>query len=699
MTTLSEKLPQPPKRCRRWRRFGVAALLALGGGVVLLVAGFQAAVVFWAYPDSVEHAPRPATFIYDRHGVALAAFAAADGHWRVPLKHEEISPHLINAVVAVEDGRFHGHGGVDWRAAAAAGWQNAKAFGVKRGASTITMQLHRLREPVPRTLMGKLEQSVRAAQIEKRLTKRQILTEYLNRAPFGGNLVGAGAASWRYFDKSCLSLSLGEAALLAGLPQNPNRLRPDRFPERAEARRRHVLDRMLALGMITAEQHLAAAGEPVAAWWRPLPQSGARSEPSPGPMLTIARFHAGRVESTLDAGVQEQASQAARQQLESLAASGVSAVAVVVLDTASAEVRAAVSVCPGNPMLDLTRRPRSTGSALKPFIYAAAFEAGITTPQGVVGDSPAAWPGYAPDNYDGTFRGQMRAADALAESRNIPALALLAKVGPERAAGLMGAAGLETLYGSPQRYGLSLAVGGAEATPLELAQAYATLARGGVVRRASYVVRQGDSGTPPRWMPERACWQTLSCLSDPARTAGVCVEAASPHIAWKTGTSSGHRDAWCAAVTRRFTVVVWMGNADGAGSRSLVGVDVAAPLALRLIASLDPSGEAWQERELSDRGSAEIALRRPALRVVSPADGVELVLDGERAAEAQRVPLRAVSAGLSERERLWWFVDGQPVTGEGGAQPWWQPTPGRHEVRVTDSDGRSAWARVRVRQD
>jgi penicillin-binding protein 1C len=714
---------------------------------------FAAAVAWWPYPSHLDRPAPAGTWLEDRHGVPLAAFVAGDDQWRLPLGLDQISPHLLNALVAVEDGRFYEHAGVDWRAVAAATWQNAAALRVRRGASTLTMQVQRLRDPTRRTLWNKVEQAVRACQLERRYTKRDILAEYVNGAPFGGNLVGAGAASWRYFAKPCAELSLGEAALLAGLPKNPNHYRPDRHPRRAAARRDHVLDRMLDLGFITPEQHAEARAEMITAAWRPLPH---RRDDGALPMLiALAADHPGEsVRTTLDLAVQRQAAVAAAEQLRLLAPSGVTAAAVVVLDTQTAECLAAVSVAPTAPGVDLTRRPRSTGSVLKPFIYAAAFEAGACAPSSQIDDSPTAWPGYTPQDYDRRFRGAMTAAEALAESRNIPAMVVLSQVGVERAVGVMDAAGLKTLAKSGRNYGLSLAIGGAEATVMEVAEAYATLGRGGACREVR-LFRKGDGLSPSpilmgegrgeglqsgisnrrsqiedphpvstRPLPEYrageiartpsgatcltadACWQTLAALAIPERTTHVSPAAARSHVAWKTGTSSGHRDAWCAAVTPRRTVVVWLGNPAGQSSSSLVGQEAAAPLALRLIAALDQGPAAPWPAVAQDAppvvAAADVPAARgdaPTLVMVSPAAGRQYVLSPDVPAERQRVLLKAAYRGAEAREgTVWWFVDGEPAGSGGVAEPfWWEPTPGSHEVRVVDARGKSAAVRVRVR--
>jgi penicillin-binding protein 1C len=354
--------------------------------------------------------------------------------------------------------------------------------------------------------------------------------------------------------------------------------------------------------------------------------------------------------------------------------------------------------------VDLARRARSTGSTLKPLIYAAGFDAGVCSPRTMLMDSPAAWPGYVPANYDRTFRGTMTAAEALAESRNIPALVVLGRVGVEKAVGILDSFGLHTVARAKRAYGLSLAIGGAEATPMELAEAYATLGRGGVWKPVRLV--QSEAAVEHRVMRAEPCWQALGAISGEERTAAVSPEAARLGVAWKTGTSSGHRDAWCAAVTRRRTVIVWMGNPDGEAAASLVGQEAAAPLALRLIANVDNGGEGWpaveEKRPLILAGKAAPplsgalagTLAAPGagkLMIVSPARGEKIVLSDDLAADRQQVLLEASSDG---RGGIWWFVDDRVVGKE--RRIWWSPSVGVHRVRVVDGEGRSAGMEVRV---
>ncbi len=797
---------------------------------VLAIASFQAAVAIWPYPAAIDRPPASSTWIVDRAGAPLAAYANRDGQWCQPLAAESISPHLMDAIVAVEDERYYQHGGVDWHAAAAAAWQDATSLSFRRGASTIAMQVQRLREPANhRSLLGKLAQAVRASQIERRADKCAVLVEYLNRAPFGGNLTGAGAASWRYFGRPCSSLSLGQAALLAGLPQSPNRLRPDRHRTLAAARRDHVLDRMLACNMISADQRREAAAEPIDATWHPLPQDATDNGLRPT-LDRLAMAHTGTVVTRIDPDVQRRVATAGGAAVRAMAASHVSAVAVVVLDTQTSQCLAAFSRSTTDAKVDLTVRPRSSGSALKPFIYAAAFDAGACQPGTVLDDAPAAWSGYEPGDYDHRFDGPEPAAIALARSRNVPAVAMLSRVGLARVVGVMAGAGLETLARTPERYGLSLAIGGADVTPMELAGGYATLARGGTAQPVAMLCADTDDGpatidravpdravpdravpdravpdravpepgtpdravpepgtpdravpepatpdravpdpavpepatvdravpdravpdravpdravpdravpdravpdraTPDRAVPDRAvpdravpepavidrsspdrlrvsfnggrvlrpssCLQALQCLADPERTRAVWPAAVPLGVAWKTGTSSGHRDAWCAAVTPRRTVVVWMGNADGTGSDALVGQDVAAPLALRVMTTIDPGGPGFAPTPgLLVVRSPAVDRPAPEFAVVSPTDRQEIVRDPAERSDRQRVALRARSGGA-----VWWFVDGTPVgTAPAGEPVWWAPTAGGHEVRAADAAGHAAVVHVRVR--
>ena len=677
----------------RWRRFGVR----LGCAIAAPVIAFGAAVRFVPYPDSLAERPISAMWIVDRHRTPLATLVAEDGSLNRWVDPDELGPYLANAIVAVEDERFFEHGAIDWRSIAGAAASDVHGLAAHRGASTITMQLARLREPLSHSLLGKAAQAFRAIQIERRESKQDILLDYINCAPFGGNLVGAGAASWRYFGKPPSALSLSQAALLAGLPQSPNGDRPDRHPDKAAARRNHVLTRMFACGMIDATQLRQAIAEPIDARWLPLPQANSSATLANGAMPTLidmARHQsAGEVAVTIDSTVQEKTIGVVRPALETFNRDGShAAAAVVVLDTATAECLAVVSL--GDRLgLDLTHRERSTGSVLKPFIYAAAFQANLASPRSIMNDAPTAWAGYEPRNFDHSFCGQIDADAALAESRNLPAMILLAHVGVGDMTRTLGSLGICSIT-SDRPVGLTLAVGGAEASAWEIAQAYATLARGGQSRQAAFIQ---DSPTASRMVFTRsACLAVLHSLSDSDRTHSICPSAALLGAAWKTGTSSGSRDAWCAAVTPRCTVVVWIGNASGASDIALKGVAIAAPIALNVLATVDPGGDAFEMPHDTHPAISQITTARHILTIAAPLDHQQFIVDPDIAPDQQQITFRAASDDVSTAP-LWWFIDRTFIgTASANRAVSWIPQPGTHTLRVVSEAGTTATVRFAV---
>ncbi len=708
---------------------------------------FSIAVYSWSYPPTPK--PPPSLWIEDREGKPLGAFVSEKNEWYFPLKEEEISPYLFKAIVAVEDHRFYQHHGVDWIGVAAALWQDFKAMKIIRGASTLTMQVEHLRYPKPRTFSSKLIESIRAYQLERKMSKNEILTEYLNRCPLGGNLIGVGAASWRYFGISCRNLSLSQAALLAGLPQSPNRYRPDRFIERALKRRNHVLFRMLSEKMISEQDYARAIEEPIQATWQALPQEK-KSGILPILLTLKEKFQQGKFKTSLDKDIQEQLTLIAKQEFEKLKSSQINALSLVLLNTQTSECLASINLCDDANNLDLSNRYYSTGSTLKPFIYAAAFEAGICTPTTILKDLPLSWEGYTPSNFDHTFRGFMCAAEALAQSRNIPAMILLSKIGIARVVGILQSLGFKRLEQFPDRYGLSLAIGGAEASPIELAEAFATLGRGGIHLPVTYIplltsntdtatqnvnpvdksVSFTDAGDTRRGAPSRAtfsehvgadewqdpplfkgphfyshhqnilsqkaCWQVLNALSDPKRTYAVCPEAIPFNPAWKTGTSSAHKDAWCVAVTHEYTLVTWLGNSLGKGSHELVGQTLAAPLTLKLLSCLKPKNKPWPQ--IQDEGlakSIELEKDISKLTISSISSNQKFFLDAPSFQKNQKLPLQSI--GGSPHSWRWWFVNGLLI---GKTRPekalFWIPQPGLHEIYVTDETGASAKVNIHV---
>lgn len=647
-----------------------------------------------AYPDERPSTPPPSTMVLARDGQVLASFTAEDGRWYLPVASGQHGRWLPLAVEAVEDARFRSHGGVDWLAAYAAIGQNLLAGRVVRGSSTITMQVERLRHPRPRTFTAKVVEAVRARQIERTQDKDAILREWLERASFGGNVVGAGAAAWRWFGVPPTSLSLAQAALIAGLPQNPERLRPDRHPERARERRDHVLRRLHAVGAIDAGQLTRALVEPVVLAARPVVSGG---DLGAAPVLAdLAKHRSGVLTTTLDPVLQRSAAALVGERLEHLAGSGIDAAGVAVLDVQDGGWLALVSLG-GQPWIDHTTVARSSGSALKPFIYAGAFARGIATPSSLLADDPAAWRGWTPANFDRTWRGRCSAAEALRDSRNLSAMHLLEAVGVARAAGIMEALGLERLASQGARSGLTLAIGGAEVDARGVATAYAGLVRGGrrvlprlLVDPAAPATPSADGG---EILPPLACRQVLACLVDRERTRVLCPSAVALEPAWKTGTSSGQRDAWCVALTPRRCVVVWFGVTRGPGSPALVGAELAAPVALAVLAACDPGGATWPPVDMGSATAVATSVMSAPLVITSPMAGSELLrLDGST---KQRLALTCGGGGGAYR---WWFVDGAPLVRVTAGEPaWWTPTAGRHALRVVDQQGQAAQVEVIVR--
>ena len=654
---------------KRWVRLLIFVFCLIP---LLLFILFWTMVRTWPYPQ--QDALPASILVVDRQGIPLAALTSRRQEWCFPLERSEMGTWLPLAAVAVEDHRFWNHGGIDTPGILGAMFDNLCAGRIWRGGSTITMQVERLRHPRPRTLLSKWKEMVRAKQLEERHSKDELLTEWLNRAPFGRNLSGVGAASWRWFGVSCSSLTLAQAALLAGLPQGPSHLRPDLNPQAALARRSHVLRRMLANSVITQEQFDSAMAEPLGAQWHPLPQDSSAAWFSNCVKLSAGK--SGLVRTELDLRLMELASEILTAQIQNLSGSGVDAAAAVIIENASATIRAAVSISP-QTSLDLTLAPRSSGSILKPFLYGFAFTNQVCTPESIVNDSPMNWGNFAPKDYDRTWNGQMTSAQALAHSRNIPAMEILSKVGITQAGYALETLGFSGLATQAKTAGLTLAVGGAQVTVQSVAKAYCTLAR-----------LQGNFS-----LSATACVQVLNALTDPERTAGICPQATKISAAWKTGTSSSNRDAWCAAVTPSWTVVVWFGTLQGAGSSVLVGQDLAAPIALKLLSTLDPHAQSWPQTVSHENAPPVIPLIAAPLAISSPTNSGIYHRNSDTGHQTLQIPLTSIRS----EGTVWWYVDDTPLGFVPAAETlWWTANPGKHRITATDSMGHVATVSLKV---
>ena len=600
----------------------------------------------WCFPlPKARLHPSPSRIVLDRNGQWLRAFLADDGMWRFSrqssvISHQSqavfdkpdpslienrqlptlntVSPLLHQAILTSEDRWFYYHYGINPVSIVTALYDNLKAGEVVRGGSTITMQLARLMEPKARNISNKFIEAFRALQLEHTYSKSEILTFYFNMLPYGGNIVGTAAASRFYFNKPQHALSLGEAALLAAIPNAPERLRPDRFPENARKAREKVLNRLLARGQISKQQWQEASQEPIPKTRYPLPFKA----PHLSRMLVkdAAPTTDGRIYTTIDMKVQETAVRILREYLGKPSFQGSHSAgtgAIVVMDTQSREVLAMVG---SHDFFDQralgqingTLAPRSPGSALKPFVYALAMEQGLITPETLLFDVPVSYAGYEPVNYDGKYNGYVTARQALARSLNVPAVNLNARLKNITLPTFLKQAGISTL--APDRkYGLSMVLGGCEVNLLELTTLYAGLANMGEFKPYQIVVSGQQSAVSgqqsenllaeSRWLKAKGYSQRLlraetsfiitEMLTTSQRPANAVKSLEVfestinlPKIAWKTGTSYGHRDAWCIGYSPTLTIGVWLGNFDGRGAPMLSGTDTATPILFALFSAL-----------------------------------------------------------------------------------------------------------------
>ncbi len=610
--------------------------VALAGLAALLVVGAW----FWALLPA-RLFDEPVSYVLEaQDGTLLGARIAADGQWRFPARRD-VPQKFGRALVVFEDKRFERHFGVDPLAVARAAKLNLGKGRVVSGGSTLTMQLARLArtskhderdERDERTLRAKLAEAVLAVRLETAYDKDELLSLYAAHAPFGGNVVGLDAAAWRYFGRDAAALSWAEAATLAVLPNNPALVHLKRNRERLRNKRDFVLRKLHAAGDLSALDLELALAEPLTAEPHDLPDL------APHLLDTLRAQNPGqhRLVSTLDARLQAEATQLVQEHSAQLARQQVHNAAALVIDNETFEVVAYVgngvrkgggrkgvrpifsenrsdpfssaplSSDPFSSHVDIIRRPRSTGSILKPMLFAAMLDDGALTPRMLLPDVPTHYEGFTPENFDRQYRGAVRADEALAHSLNVPAVRMLRTYGIARFADVLRDAGMTTLTRPADDYGLTLILGGAEGSLWDIAGLYASL---------NHVARARIENATPRFhrltalrdvpAEERgptpistgAAWLTLDTLLEvprPGEEGHWKNFATARAIAWKTGTSWGLRDGWAVGTTRRYTVGVWVGNATGEGRPGLTGSTMAAPLMFALFNALPNSP--WLER-------------------------------------------------------------------------------------------------------
>lgn len=672
-------------------------LFALAAGLWLAGFGMDRARDWVAATVLPPLVPSTSAEMLARDGTLLRAFTVGEGRWRLAVDAEAVDPRYLRMLLDYEDRRFYQHHGVDLRAMLRAAGQAALSGHVVSGGSTLTMQVARLLEDSGTGhLAGKVRQIRVALALEERLTKRQILGLYLQLAPFGGNLEGVRSASLAYFGKEPRRLTPAQSALLVALPQSPETRRPDRFPGAAKAARDRVLARALRDGVLDRDTAKSAETEPVSTDRRPFPTLA--------PHVT-ERLHAEQPDLspqrlTIDADLQARLEQLAA---EAVARQGARLqVAIVVADAPSGQILASVGSAgyqadKRQGFVDMTQALRSPGSTLKPLIYGLAFDEGLAHPETLIDDRPVDFDGYAPQNFDHQFRGEIRLREALQLSLNIPAVLLTDALGPARLMSALKKAGTKPVLPGGQP-GLAIALGGVGISLQDLTQLYAMLARGGVALPLHY--RLNASPVPgARIISAVAAWEVGDILSGLAPPPG----APRNRLAYKTGTSYGHRDAWAIGYDGRHVVGVWMGRADGTPVPGAFGGELAAPILFQAFDRVTrrpvplpppPAATLMVANPELPAPLRHFRSRRAAFGPAPDAPQLAFPPDGalvERTGGELMVRVRGGTAPFT------WMADGRPmVIGEREDQTLIALPPGFVTLSVVDAKGRAARAHIRL---
>ena len=704
------------------RRVVTCLAVSVVAAVVLGGAGLAAIHIAKSRmgPPPIAAADAVSTIVLDRNGHLLRAFTTADGRWRLPLEPEATDPRYLKILMAFEDRRFYQHRGVDVQAFGRSAVQLVRHGRIVSGGSTLTMQVARLLEGRhERTGSGKFKQIVRALQLEERLSKKDILRLYLRMAPFGGNIEGVRAASLAYFGKEPERLSIGEAALLVAIPQSPEARRPDRPSPRTKIARDRVLDTAVEAGVISQAEAARAKDELIPIVRREFPKFAphlAESEAAAKQQIAVHRL-------TLDRDIQSQFETLATEQTKLIGEKLSSA--ILASDNTTGEVIAYVGSAgyldnARFGAIDMVQAIRSPGSTLKPLIYGLGFEAGLAHPETLIEDKPARFGLYAPENFDEAFHGTVTVRQALGNSLNIPAVKMLAAVGPAKLINRMTRAGVATVLPSGTQPSLAIALGGLGMRLQDLTQLYVGLARGGdpvaltwtmpdktfaanAVPQSKFTAQR--EAARRRLLSPVAAWYVTDILKDappPANTMGG-------RIAYKTGTSYGYRDAWAIGYDGRYTIAVWTGRPDGLPTPGLMGRNAAAPMlfdAFARIASKRTPFKAAPNGALRVSGAdlppplkrfrdgpddiAKGPFLEPSVLIAFPPDRSELDV-AER--EDEPLVLKAEGGALP----LTWLVDGAPIASDPHTREVaWQPD-GRGFVKLQVVDSKGTVDRVTVR--
>jgi penicillin-binding protein 1C len=670
---------------------GAAVLTALAGGA-------------WVYslgPPPLGKDLETSHVVLDREGKLLRAYATTEGRWRLPATEKDVDPRFLKLLFAYEDKRFPEHHGVDLLALGRAAFQFTTSGHIVSGGSTITMQVARLLEPREHRSFGaKLRQITRALELEHALSKDEIISLYLTLAPYGGNLEGIRAASLAYFGKEPRKLSLAEAALLVALPQSPELRRPDRYPQAAQAARDRVLDRAAAAGVVPRDEIARAKSATVPRERKPLPVLAPHAADQVVAAEPGRRIH----RLTIDAGLQKTLQELARER--ALALGPQISVAILAVDNESGEVRARVASADyfderRAGQVDMTLAVRSPGSTLKPFIYGLGFEDGLLHPETLIDDRPTRYGSYTPENFDLTFQGTVTVRRALQMSLNVPAIAVLGKVGVSRLNARLTQTGAALVLPKGEAPGLAMGLGGVGIKLSDLVMLYTGLARQGAA--VPLVEREGTPvSSSRRLLDPVAAWYVGNILIG----APPPDNAPPGRFAFKTGTSYGYRDAWAVGFDGRMTIGIWVGRADGAPVPGLVGRASAAPILFDAFARTGhapaplahaPKGAVFVAtnklppplQHFSSDGSLSAAPEPP--RIMFPPDGAHIELAKGAAPEPVALKISGGAAPLTV------MVNGVPLEAQGGRRTLFFAPDGPGFVRLTVMDAHGATDSVSVR--
>lgn len=597
--------------------------------ILLGITGALLVGYVFSLPERLFNDPLSSVLL-DRNYSLLCASIASDGQWRFP-EIQEVPEKFSKALVVFEDKRFWTHPGMDPVALSRALRQNFQSGHIVSGGSTLTMQLIRLsRHNPPRTVFQKTIEIILATRAELRFSKKEILKMYASHAPFGGNVVGLEAACWRYFGSSAQDISWAEAALLAVLPNNPSLIHLARNRDKLKLKRDRLLARLFDSGELDEISYRLAVAEPVPDQPKALP----RLAPHCLDRLKQEGYDQRLIHSTIEQSLQEKIEMALDDYYQRISVNQIYNAAVLILDIKTGEVLAyAGNTKAGRDHhedVDVIRSPRSTGSILKPFLYAALLDEGKILPGTLVPDVPTLLGGFAPRNFSNQYDGVVPANQALIRSLNIPAVLELKEYRYEKFYDLLKNLKMSTLRESADHYGLSLVLGGAEGTLWDITGMYASCGRTllnyferpgknrydkGDIHPPALVFQKNNQAIqsvdlePNSFLSASSLWLTFDVLRDlyrPGEETGWQHFSSSKPIAWKTGTSFGYRDGWAIGLNTEYVVGVWVGNADGEGRPGLTGTEAASPLMFNVFSMLP--GQGWFQKPTSELAETAVCI-------------------------------------------------------------------------------------------